>query len=92
MVWVLDKWITYWNEKDTMLLQTIIREKASDLGFKSKAYEGLKTYLDYNYHLIQPKDLQDILTVAGNKYVIESMDKTSLITIVNYDLSKKHYC
>lgn len=85
----LDKWQVFWEATDTLKLQKAIANKAAAYGFKPNAYKGLKTYLDKEYAMLEESDLKNLLSVAGNKYVINTPGKTSLIAVVNYDQAKK---
>ena len=86
----LSQWNSFWSEIDTASIQQYINAKTTTLGFKKNAFSSLNTYFNKAYTTIGDDDLERILNVAGNRYVVHSANNTSIITIVNYNSEQKH--
>ncbi|MDW7693435.1 MMPL family transporter [Flammeovirgaceae bacterium SG7u.111] len=85
----LEKWQQFWAEKDTTSLNKTVNEAATKLGLNTKVYTGLNTYLGKNYQTLQAADMQKMMALAGEKFVVESEDEISLITVIKFESEKK---
>ncbi len=85
----LKTWSEYWQKTDTALLNRTIESKASGVGFKPKAYPGLRAYLTNDYTPIGHDDLEQILSIVGSRYVVESNNEVFLLTHIRYNPDHK---
>lgn len=85
----LKNWDEFWHMQNRDTIFSRINSSATALGFKANGFGEFETSLNKEYELLKNQDVERILSVVGEDFIIRSGDSVTIISSVKTSKENK---